>query len=367
MMKRILTVLTSSAILLALPAGAQPVMPRYDHIFVIVEENESVAKIIGNPQMPEMSRLAKTYGFATHFYGIRHPSEPNYVALVGGDTFGIQDDDAFYCVPGKVDPGCGDSKKPGYPDHTVTGDNLASQLDKAGLSWKGYFENLPEPGSLAYRSPSAQAPVAGQPNALYAVKHNGFMTFKSVQDDPARAKKIVGFDVLEKDIAAGSLPNFAHIVPNQCNDMHGLNGHDVPDDCIAKTGLAARADKLLGRLVSEIMQSPQWKAPGNSAIVITFDEDDKTGRQPGIVQGCCGADAADPEHPGGGHIPTVVITNHGKGPVQDPTPYNHYSLLRTIEDAFGIKEHLRHAGDTDKGVVSMTPLFSVASVKTADH
>src|SRR5215469_4088612 len=98
MTKRILAALALTAILLVLPSGAQPAMPRYNHIFVIVEENESVAKIIGNPSMPVMSRLAKTYGFATNFYGIRHPSEPNYVALVGGDTFGIADDDAYYCV-----------------------------------------------------------------------------------------------------------------------------------------------------------------------------------------------------------------------------------------------------------------------------
>jgi phosphatidylinositol-3-phosphatase len=335
-------------------------IPRYDHIFVILEENRSLDEIIGSSDTPELTRLAKTYGLASNFFAIRHPSEPNYVVLVGGDTFGIRDDDAFYCVPGKVDPGCGSSSKPGYVDHTVAGDNLTLQLSKAGLSWKGYFESLPEPGSLAYHAPSPQAPVAGQPDALYAVKHNGFMTFKSVQDDPTRAEKIVGFDVLEHDIAAGTLPNFAHIVPNQCNDMHGLKGHDVPSDCASKTaGLLPRADKTAGKIVSEIMQSAQWRAPGNSAIVISFDEGDKAEEKAGGPLGCCGTNPTDPDHPGGGHIPTIVITNHGPHGLQDPTPYNHYSLLRTIEDAFGIKEHLGHAADTDKGVASMTPLFAV--------
>jgi phospholipase C len=341
-------------------AARADAIPHYDHIFVILEENRSLDEIIGSPDTPEMTRLAKAYGLASNFFGIRHPSEPNYVVLVGGDTFGIRDDDAFYCVPGKVDPGCHGSAKPGYAVHTVDGDNLTLQLGRAGLTWKGYFESLPEPGSLAYHAPSPQAPVAGQPDALYAVKHNGFMTFKSVQDDPKRAAKIVGFDVLEHDIAAGTLPNFAHIVPNQCNDMHGLKGHDVPDDCVSKSkGLLVRADKTVGKIVTDIMRSPQWRAPGNSAIVITFDEGDKAEERAGAPLGCCGTDAADPDHPGGGHIPTIVITNHGPRELQDPTPYNHYSLLRTIEDAFGIKEHLRHAADTDKGVVSMTPLFAV--------
>lgn len=341
-------------------AGAT-VVPHYDHIFVILEENRSLDEIVGGPDTPEITRLAKTYGLADNFFAIRHPSEPNYIVLVGGDTFGIRDDDAFYCGPGKVDPGCNSSAKPGYVDHTVTGDNLTLQLRKAGLTWKGYFESLPEPGSLAYHAPSPQVPVSGQPDALYAVKHNGFMTFKNVQDDPDRARKIVGFDVLEHDIAAGTLPNFSHIVPNQCNDMHGLKGHDVPEDCVSKSkGLLVRADKTVGKLVTDIMHSAQWRAPGNSAIVITFDEGDKAEEKAGAALGCCGTDPADPDHPGGGHIPTIVITNHGPRALHDATPYNHYSLLRTIEDAFGIRQHLRHAGDTDKGVVSMTPLFAVA-------
>jgi hypothetical protein len=61
---------------------------------------------------------------------------------------------------------------------------------------------------------------------------------------------------------------------------------------------------------------------------------------------------------GGGHIPTIVITNHGPRGLADPTPYNHYSLLRTIEDAFRLPEHLGRAADTDQGVVAMTPLFA---------
>jgi hypothetical protein len=67
-----------------------------------------------------------------------------------------------------------------------------------------------------------------------------------------------------------------------------------------------------------------------------------------------------PSNFGGGHIPTLVLTNHGPRGLVDDTPYNHYSLLRTIEDAFGIKEHLRHAADTDKGVRPMVRLFGGA-------
>ena len=345
----------------SLAQAADAPMPAYDHIFLIILENHTTDEIIGDKTAaPVMTRLAKDYGLATNYYAIRHPSEPNYVAMVGGDTFGISDDDAFYCKAGSKEWGC--SKKalaPGYADHTVDAPNLASQLDAKGISWKGYFEDIPEPGSLVYRWPSKQQPAPGKPDSLYAVKHNGFMTFKSVQDDPRRAEKIVGFDQLDRDLASGAMPRFAYIVPNQCNDMHGLGGHDVPEDCTGKesAGLIGRADRTVGKIVDGLMNSAAWKTSGNNAIVITFDEndDDTPSSHP---LGCCGF--GEPGSPGGGWIATVVITNHGQRHFEDPTPYNHYSLLRTIEAAFGIDQYLGHAADSGKGVVTMTPLFAPA-------
>jgi phospholipase C len=348
------------AVAAAVPAKAAN-MPRYEHIFIIIEENHSADEIIGDPSAPAITKRAKGYGLASQFYAERHPSEPNYVALVGGDTFGIADDDAFYCRPGLAQFGCAKSSRAGYVDHTVAKPNLASQLDAHGISWKGYFESIPEPGSGAYRWPSTQHPISGQPEGLYAAKHNGFITFKSVQDDPKRKQKIVGFDALDRDIASGTLPAFAIIVPNQCNDMHGLHGNDVPADCAGSNqkGLVARGDRVVGSLADKIMGSAAWTGAGNSAIVITFDEndDDRPDKHP---PGCCGTGASDPNNPGGGWIPTVVITNHGPRGLDDPTPYNHYSLLRTVETAFGMNEYLGHAADSGHGVVAMAPLFATS-------
>ena len=337
-------------------------MPRYDHLFLIILENHSSDEIIGDRSAaPELNSLATQYGLASNYYAISHPSEPNYIALVGGDTFGIADDDAIYCKLGAGQPGCTNSSQSGYVDHTVAAANLAQQLDAHGISWKGYFEDIPQPGSLVWHWPSSQQPSPGKPEALYASKHNGFVTFKSVQDDPRRADKIVGFDVLDRDIAAGTLPRFATIIPNQCDDMHGLHGHDAPADCTGKNGaaLVGRADRTVAKIVGGIMGSPLWKSPGNDAIVITFDEndDDRPNSHP---TGCCGSGAAEPGSPGGGWIATIVVTNHGPRRFADATAYNHYSLLRTIESAFGIDKFLGHAGDTGKGVVTMTPLFAVA-------
>jgi phospholipase C len=342
--------------------GQSAAIPRYEHIFLIIEENKSYSEIVGEHSIaPNINRLAEQYGQATQFYAEVHPSEGNYVAMLGGDTFGIHDDDAYYCKPQLRDKFCPKSGGASYADHTVTARSLVDQLESRGLTWKAYMESIPTPGSDAARWPTKDKPVEGLPVELYAVKHNGFMTFKRVQDDPHRAERIVGFNVLDRDLASGELPNYAHIVPNQCNDMHGRDtGADVPEDCKKSNAdaLIRRGDQVVGKLVEEIMHSAVWTAPGHVAIVITFDENGRAERD-NRAQGCCGYDPGSPANFGGGRIPTIVITNHGVRGVKDATPYNHYSLLRTTETAFGIDEHLAHAADIRVGVVDMTPLFKV--------
>jgi phosphatidylinositol-3-phosphatase len=347
----------------AADAAPPPAVPRYDHIFVIIEENRSYSEIIGSKSIaPNINRLAEHYGQATQFYAEVHPSEANYIAMLGGDTFGIHDDDAYYCKPRMQDEFCPKSKSADYVDHTISAPSLVDQLELHGLTWKAYLESIPEPGSGAARWPTFNQPVKGIPAEVYAVKHNGFMTFKRVQEDPHRAAKIVGFDALEKDLASGDLPSYAHIVPNQCNEMHGRDqGPDIPADCNKSNpdGLIKRGDRVVGELVDKLMHSKAWSGPGNTAIVITFDENGKVERGDG-AQGCCGYDPASHANFGGGRIPTIVITNHGPRGFKDATPYNHYALLRTTESAFGISEHLAHAGDEKSGVVDMSPLFAVS-------
>jgi uncharacterized membrane-anchored protein len=115
---------------------------------------------------------------------------------------------------------------------------------------------------------------------------------------------------------------------------------------------------VIADLVQNVMASPVWKAAGNTAIVITFDENDKEERH-SAHQGCCGYDPDSKANFGGGRIPTLVITNQRARKVVDDTPYNHYSLLRTTEAAFGIDEYLGHAADASRGVVAMSALFAV--------
>jgi hypothetical protein len=145
---------------------------------------------------------------------------------------------------------------------------------------------------------------------------------------------------LVTDLNNNSLPNFSLVVPDQCHDMHGTGG------CTDTAGLISAGDTYVGNTVSSIMGSKAW-TEGRDAIVVTWDEDDfSDSGQPGT--GCCGAD------PGGGHVATIVITNKGSFRVQDSTPSNHYSLLRSYEDAFCLAP-LAHAGDS--AVLPMTALF----------
>ena len=184
--------------------------------------------------------------------------------------------------------------------------------------------------------------MPGQPTELYAVKHTGFIQFRSVQDDPTLATKIVGFEQLDRDLATGQVPNYAHIVPNQCNEMHGRDGRNVPPDC--------RFDNDQGR-ISPRRQGDRrvgQQDPGLADLVGAGQHGDRhhlgrgrrSARKRPSRQGCCGYDPDSPANFGGGHIPTIVITNHGPRGVTDDTPYNHYSLLRTTEDAFCIGEYL---------------------------
>jgi len=320
-------------------------VPRYAHIFVIIAENKAYEQIIGSPNAPNLNQFAKTYGLATQFYGEVHPSEANYVAMLGGNTFGIHDDDAFYCNAGKVDPFCHDAQTSGYANHTISQPSLMTQLEQRNLSWKGYFEDLPEPGSKAIVAPNGI-------RALYAAKHNGFMSFKSVQDDPNRAQKIVGFSRLASDLKSGNVPNYSHIVLNQCHEMHGLA------ECPNPQSLIRTGDAQIAQVVNQIMQSSIWTKPGNSAIVITWDENNGSTHE---QTGCCGYEPQSAANFGGGHIATIVITNHGHHGIVDSTPYNHYSLLRTTEDAFGIDEYLNHAGDTTQGIKPLIKLFAQQS------
>ncbi|MCX6049005.1 MAG: hypothetical protein NT075_28220 [Chloroflexi bacterium] len=248
-------------------------LPAFSHIFIIVMENKDEDALDNNPDAPYLTKLAAQYASADNFYGIRHPSLPNYMAMTGGDTFGIEHD----CI-----------------DCFVNQDNLAAQLEVKGHSWKGYMESMPAPCFVGDALP------------LYKQKHNPFIYYDNIRKDPARCNKIVPLTQLEPDLQANTVPDFVWITPNLCNDTH---------DCPIKTG-----DQWLQIWVPKILASPAWQKGG--VLFITYDEGKGD-------KGCCTVAV-------GGQVVTLVISPLVQPGFVSSVAYSHYSFLRTVEEAWGL-------------------------------
>jgi hypothetical protein len=254
-----------------LPVGTTSTARPLPRVVVVVEENHSLGQILGSPDAPFLNELAAHGTLLTSYDAVAHPSLPNYLAMVGGDTFGIASD-------------CG-SCHVGAP-------SLADQLDTAGISWKAYMQGLP--------APCSDVVSAG----AYAKKHDPFMYFDRVRDSPSRCAKVVPFEQLATDLAAGRLPRFAFVSPDLDHDMHD--------------GSVRTADGWLRDLAAALRASPAWRQ--NARLVVTFDE-------------------------GSGDNRVFTVVTGSRVPAgRDATPYTHYSLLRSIEELFGLPA-LGHAGD----------------------
>ena len=272
-------------------------VPAYDHVFLVIDENHNFSNIINNPAAPILNALAADYGLATSYTGVSDPSEPNYVAMLGGSDFGINSDDPYF-----------------FPGHTVNQPNLMSQLEAAGKTWKAYLQDLPYAGYRGYCYPGKCNGIPDS-DTQYVAKHNGIVNFANLQT-PAEWIKQTPYGQLAADLAAGTVPNLSYIVADECNDMHGAppwcvdsgKAGDVDD-----TFLVAQGDEFVGQTVNAITSSSVWMT-GNNAIVVTFDEGNTVNDQ----------------------IYTAVIANHGPRAITDNPGYDHYSLLATLEATFGL-------------------------------
>jgi phosphatidylinositol-3-phosphatase len=211
-------------------AQARVAVPSFDHAIVIVFENKEANEVIGNADAPTFNALAKRYAFATRYYGVTHPSLPNYLALVSGSTQGFTTD-CTSCV--------------------VSARNLADTLAAAGKTWKLYAEGLPRPG------------FTGAFSGRYAKKHVPLLYFRDVVGNRSRRARVVPLTSLRTDLRAGRLPNFSFVVPNMCNSMH---------DCSVATGDAWLRARL-----------PPLLALPNTAVFVVFDEGSSDARGGGHV------------------------------------------------------------------------------------
>ena len=314
------------------PGSPTPQSVQIQHIFYIIMENQGINNIIGNTvDAPYLNSLANSYEIATHYFGVTHPSLPNYLAAISGNFQGIWDDCSagatITCAPqvfvsGSPSLTTAEATSAASRPHMFSSPTLVDQLEAHHLTWKAYMQSMPSVG------------FTGSSTALYAQKHNPFVYFTSIRNNPTHMQNIVPFSQFNQDIQSGTIPNFVWITPDVCSDMHGISQSDAQSlgipDCATYDGLIARGDNFIHTIVPEIMNAPSWKQ--GSAIVIVWDENDASS------DGCCSSPVGlNGATLGGGNVPLIVITSNGPHHiVLSNTSSNHYSLLATIEHLWGL-------------------------------
>jgi hypothetical protein len=246
---------------LSATAATSGVIPRYDHVVVVVMENKGISSIVGNTvDAPYINSLLSSGVNFTQSYAVTHPSEPNYLALFSGSTQGITDDSC---------------------PHTFGMDNLGHQLIAAGYTFAGYSETMPSTGytGCAYGTSG------------YARRHNPWVNFSDLS--PSANLPYTSFP---SDFT--QLPTLSFVIPNLCNDMH---------DCSVSIGD--------GWLSSHINNYVNWAKTHNSLLILTWDEDDDTTSANQVLTLFAGANIKP-----GAYAESI----------------NHYSVLRTLEDMYGL-------------------------------
>jgi hypothetical protein len=230
-------------------------------VMLIILENESFANAMAQPYLAE---IAKRGALLKNYHGIAHPSQPNYIALVAGDTLKVSND---HVVP-------------------IEGRTIVDLLEAHGKTWKVYAEDFPGGCSLVTRAKQ------------YARKHNPLISFKSIHGSPDRCAHIVSAKSLNQDLASKHLPDFSMYIPDQLN-----SGHDSD----VKT-----ASKWLSRFLNPVLKEPGME---DTLVIIVFDENDYSSKDNQVYAALIGK----------GIVPGSISTNR----------YDHYSMLKTIEDSLG--------------------------------
>ncbi|MGO4278028.1 alkaline phosphatase family protein [Cupriavidus sp. RAF20_2] len=384
-----------------------PVVPKtiqsVRHVFVITLENQNYATTFAaDSKAPYLSKTLVAQGaHLQQYFGTSHVSLGNYIAMISGQsvTADTQMDCMVYkdfALTGMADHGQAIGTGCVYPASIKT---LPDQLKAVNLTWKGYMEDMgndPARESAtcghpalnatdATQSPQA-ATAGGVPADQYATRHNPFAYFHSITDSPDCATNVVNLNKLTDDLkTVATTPNFTFITPNLCND-----GHDSPCVDGAPGGLVS-ADAFLQKWVPIIMASPAYQQDG--LIIINFDESsyssqaiDTTTTPPTLNmifsgQTCCNQQpgpnvtfpitqsfpASVSHYPydinlvtqshGGDRTGAVLLSPFIKPGTVSTTPYNHYSMLKSLEDIFQVGGYLGYAAQD--GLVSFgTDIFT---------
>jgi len=238
---------------------------QHDKMFQIWYENAIWSDVLADPVFYGLSKQGQ---YLANFFAITHPSQPNYLAAVAGDTEGITGDGPIL----------------------VDGIELVDLLEAKGISWKIYAEDYPGNCYTGEYSPQG----------AYVAKHNPFISFKDIIDNPARCAKIVNSDQLAIDVAADNLAQYSWYIPNTLNDGHDTN--------ISYAGMWTQG------FLPPLLSNPSFMK--GMLVVLTYDEAEYVNGSNGLTN----------------QIYTVLLGGPGV-PVtvglSDYTLYSHYSLLKT--------------------------------------
>jgi hypothetical protein len=349
------------------------------HVFVIVLENEDYDTTFGAAtKAPYLARTLVARGvLLRQYFGTGHVSVGNYIAMISGQAATPQTQldcqvYADFTVTGTTADGQAIGSGCVYPSSIST---LPDQLTAQGKTWRGYMEDMGNDSGResatcahpALNSPDltqrAEGPSAAVPHGdQYATRHNPFVYFHSIIDSPICSSGVVNLARLPRDLRSErSTPNFVFITPNLCND-----GHDAPCKDGQPGGLAA-ADAFLRKWVPLILSSPAYRRDG--LLIVTFDETEESAAQvspTGAItysytgQTCCseqpgpnlapfpqsvalGADTYSFQNFGGDRTGTVLLSPFLRPGTISNTPFNHYSLLKSLENIFDTPEYLGYA------------------------
>jgi phosphatidylinositol-3-phosphatase len=361
------SLLTAIAIPLIVLAAVRPssaeelrtgTLPPIRHVFVIVLENKSFSEAFDpHGAAPYLARTLPAQGaLLENYYAIGHWSLDNYIAMVSGQAPNpatqrdcaqateFQPSGSGLDAEGEL-PGVGCV----YPASVRT---LADQLEEAHSTWKGYMEDLDVDVARDRPATCTDARVGrtdlterASGDDEYASKHDPFVYFHTILDHPLRcAAHVVNLAVLATDLhRIATTPNYSFITPNLCHDGHDPQCYDH------KPGGLEGINGFLEKWVPRITRSPAFRKDG--LLVITFDESD--GSPPDGFDACCGErplpgtpEPAGFRGPGGGRVGAVALSPFIRPGTVSKMPYNHYSLLRTIEDLFDLA-HLGYAAEPD--------------------
>jgi phosphatidylinositol-3-phosphatase len=257
----------------AFPGQAAAAWAPY-RVVVVIEENHGYDQIVGNQNAPFINLLANEGALFTNAHGVRHPSQPNYLALFSGSTQGVTDDSPVHGTPLKTP-------------------NLAAALIGHGYTFTGFSESQPGVGSTVQSA-----------NGLYLRKHNPWSNWQSSNPAPNQLSASVNETFASFPSDFERLPTVAFVVPNINNDEHG-------NETISDQQLIRMSDDWLEKHLGLYVQ---WAKSHNSLLIVTWDEDNYTPAN---------------------HIPTILVGSNVKSGKYDQR-IDHYNVLRMIEDFYGL-------------------------------